>query len=126
MAEFLIKKISAINPDPIKNESGCYKRGDVVQVYKDGECKEPPSPNSNMLIVKVPGMTKEEALKYTESEIRDDGLIEEGQPILTTVRRRKYKFDFSLLTLKVNSDLAIKREATITTVEQAMVALKMK
>lgn len=125
MAEFLIKKIDAVHKDPIKDKSGCYKRGDVVQVYEDGECKEPPSPNSKMYIVKVPGMTKKEAEKYTESEIRNDGLDKEGHPILTVIQRRKHHLDFSILTSKVVSDLETKREATITTI-QAKSSLKLK
>jgi hypothetical protein len=36
MAELLIKAISANHSDPIKNEQGCYKRGDIVDVRPDG------------------------------------------------------------------------------------------
>ena len=68
MAEFMIKAIDAKHSDPIKDQAGCYKRGDVVQVYKDGRCNEPPSPNSKMMIIKIPGLSLMDAQKYMESE----------------------------------------------------------
>lgn len=68
MAEFLIKKIDHTLIDIKKDTAGCYKRGDVVQVYKDGTCTEKPSPNSKMVIIKVPGMALKDAQKYTEHE----------------------------------------------------------
>jgi len=69
MSEFLIKKVDATHPDSVKDQRGCYKRGDIVQIYNDGECKEPPSPNSKMLLVKVPEMSKEENKRYVEEHI---------------------------------------------------------
>lgn len=47
MAEFLIKAINANHSNPIKDASGCYKRGDIVEVYEDGRC--------------LPGMGSEQA-----------------------------------------------------------------
>ena len=67
MTELLIKAIDATHPDPEKDRRGCYKRGDIVQVYEDGRCTEPPSPDSKMVIVKVPGLSVELARKYADS-----------------------------------------------------------
>lgn len=36
MAEFLINAIDVFNEDPVKDKTGCYKRGDVVVVMPDG------------------------------------------------------------------------------------------
>lgn len=102
MAELLIKKIDAVHKDIVKDRRGCYKRGDIVQVYKDGECKESPSPNSKMYIVKVSGMSKKEAEKYT---------------ISTIAQRRFYHFDFTGLSSVALSNLEINRELSITSVQ---------
>lgn len=68
MSEFLIKIIDANHSDSVKDKAGCYKRGDVVQVYKNGRCTEPPSPSSKMCIIKVLEMSVEEGKIYTESK----------------------------------------------------------
>ena len=36
MAELLILNKSNTNPDAVKSERGCYKRGDIVEVREDG------------------------------------------------------------------------------------------
>lgn len=66
MAEFLIKAIDANHPDPGIDLAGCYKRGDIVLAKPDGwswgKCEGPPKFN----ILKVPGMSIEEAEQYTK------------------------------------------------------------
>lgn len=56
MAEFLIKAIDATHPDPVKNERGCYKRGDVVAVKPDGWPWGAREGFPTFVIVKVPGL----------------------------------------------------------------------
>lgn len=100
MAEFLIKAIDATNPDKDKDIRGCYKRGDVVQVYPDGTCTEELSPYSKMFIVKVPGMSFKDAQKYIKSEIDEKGEM---------LRRREYGFDLTKV-----ADIDTKLSAKIT------------
>lgn len=52
MAEFLIQALS--ETAPLR-----YWRGDIIQDYADGACKEPPSPASGKVILKVPGLTQD-------------------------------------------------------------------
>ena len=42
MAEFLIKVGDNTNDDIIKDRRGCYKHGDIIDVYPDGETADKP------------------------------------------------------------------------------------
>ena len=55
--------------DPIKSERGCYKRGDIVEIFEDGACKEPVAPTSPFVIVKVTGITKAQAEKCIQAHL---------------------------------------------------------
>ena len=59
--------------------------GDIIQIYKDGTCKEPPSKGCMFWIVKVPGMSVEEAQKYSEAQV--DNVLS-AEPVM--VARRKW------------------------------------
>lgn len=115
MAEFLIKRIDATHPDRRKDRRGCYKRGDVVAVYEDKTCVEPPSLSSKMLIVKAPGMSFEDAAKYMESVYDTDWS--------TVIQRRKYQLDFKGLSAAEESSLARDRQVE-TTSERVTASIK--
>ena len=66
MAEFLIKAISATHPNPDKDRSGCYKRGDIVVVMPDGHKWGNAECLPTFVIVKIPGLSVETAMKYIE------------------------------------------------------------
>jgi hypothetical protein len=56
MAELLIKAIDASNPDPSKDESGCYKKGDIVHVSDDGHEWGSQEGLPTFVVVKCPGV----------------------------------------------------------------------
>jgi hypothetical protein len=62
-----------------------YQKGDIVEVQEDGFwSKNKVLPNeSKWKLVKIPGMSKEDAKQYMESELQDDGR--------KIVLKRKYK-----------------------------------
>lgn len=68
MAELLIKAFDNTHPDPVKDRV-LYKRGDIVQVFEDGACTEPPAPGSKMMIVKVPGPKAADFADYVREEV---------------------------------------------------------
>ncbi len=109
MAEFLIKAIDANHLNPVKDKSGCYKRGDVVVVHPDGhewgKSEGPPK----FVIVKIPGMTVEEAQKYVKSE---GDAPDPENPI--TLTRRKYKFHIDDISEEVKNELETKGVVAIT------------
>jgi hypothetical protein len=112
MAEFLVRTTDCTHKD-LDTDKCCWKRGDVIQVYEDGVCKEPPSPKVNVCIIKIPGLTLEEAEKYTESEIVGNEVI----------RRRKLRMDMSTLSA---GDLAKEASSEIITISKELIDGKFK
>jgi len=80
MCELLIKAISNTNPDPVKDQRGCYKRGDIVDVQADGFTWGREEGLPRFYIVKIPGITVTQAKKYMAAHIGP-----------TTQTRRIYK-----------------------------------
>jgi len=82
MAEFLIRAKNNTNPDPVKNEEGCYKRGDLVVAFPDGhtwgrmESKQQWLSEGNtgtwpgtFVIIKIPDLTLAKAKSYIKAKI---------------------------------------------------------
>jgi len=57
---------SNTNPDPVKDRSGCYKKGDVVFVHEDGEPWGSGEGPPKFVIVKVTGVTRAQAEQYRD------------------------------------------------------------
>jgi hypothetical protein len=77
--ELIIKRqANYIHPDPIVNESSIYQRGDVVDIKPDGHLwgkEEHPMTTTynppHFFIVKIPGITVEQARKYIQPRMDD-------------------------------------------------------
>lgn len=110
MAELLIKAVDATHADPVKDERGCYKRGDVVEVYEDGRCSEPVSPNSPFYILKIPGLAADEMRKYMQGETDQT-----GEPL----RRRAFKFDLDALPAPIKGQLGQDKEFALANLKAA-------
>ena len=69
MAEFLIKAVDETHSDPVEDQRGCYKRGDIVVVMPDGHewGKEEGLPK--FVVVKIPDLAVSKARKYTDPVI---------------------------------------------------------
>lgn len=67
MAELLVKASDATNPDPAKDQRGCYKRGDVVCVRPDGHEWGRLEGLPRFVVVKVPGVSVAAAESHLES-----------------------------------------------------------
>lgn len=70
MAEILIKRISVTNPDPEKDERGCYKRGYPVVIMPDGHEWGAEEGPPNFVVIKVPGVSKATLEQYLASHVR--------------------------------------------------------
>ncbi len=117
MAIFLIRDRDATNPDSIKDQRGCYKRGYIVQVFEDDvKCVIPPAPP--FVIVKVTGLTKVQAEKYTqpETEVIDVPIDErhpDGKETITT-RRRAFQVLVDNLPVAFLTKLKTQRYVEVT------------
>lgn len=110
MAELLIKAISSTNPDPVKDQRGCYKRGDIVDVRPDGFewGKEEGLPT--FVKVKIPGLAVSTLKQFMESE-KGDGVV---IPLETTVRRRKWNILINDIPSQIKQTLQTAGEVTVT------------
>lgn len=103
MADFLIMAINKTNPDLIKDARGCYKRGDIVEVFGHGKLQVP-HVGSPFVLVRVSGVTKAQADKYMVPE--EETLIGPKLiPEIYVVRRRRYHIDWTLLPVGVIKQL---------------------
>lgn len=73
---------------------GAYKPHMVVAVYEDSEITEPPSPNSNLYFVRVPG-----------SKADYEYLLEQLDKKDASLGRMKYTLDFQKLRAGDRSDI---------------------
>lgn len=64
MAEFLIKAVDHVHPDPEIDASGAYKKGDIVVVVGDGELTGSGEGPPKFVKIKVPGLARETVENY--------------------------------------------------------------
>jgi hypothetical protein len=103
MAILLIFDHNNTHSDPVKDLRGCYKLGDVVQVFDDGTpFVNPPAPP--FYIVEITGLSKALAEKYTSSAL---DLTDPNNPLI--VRRRKYGIAVSDLPSAIKTALLTDR-----------------
>jgi len=113
MAEFLIKAADSTHPDPEKNDRGCYKRGDIVEVRPDGATYGRLEGLPNFLKVKVTGLDYEKARTYMSQQVMGDISGETPDPSMMT-KRRKYKLRVDDIPETLLSELTGKGEVTVT------------
>ena len=93
MCEILVRAFSTTNEDPVKNERGCWKKYDVVDIRPDGflwgaeEC--PPK----FEVIKVPTVAVED-LAYLRQTVTDNSDPQKG-PV--TMLRSKYSLNYDEL-----------------------------
>ena len=108
MAILLIFDHDNTRADPVKDLRGCYKRGDVVQVFEDGTpCVIPPAPP--FYIVEITGLSKALAEKYMQA---DTDLTNPEKPI--TLRRRKYGIAVAAIPAVIRTALQTNRYVKVT------------
>jgi len=61
----LIKAISHVHADPLKDEQGTYKRGFPVEVFEDGQGWSPREPLPKFVVVQLPGTPTSVVQLYT-------------------------------------------------------------
>lgn len=104
MAIFMLMDRNKVNVlDAAKDARGCYKLGDIVEVFEDDKpCVIPPA--EPFYLVKVAGLKKADALRYMEPEYdRTDA----ENPVMT--RRRIYHIPIDLLPKAIKKKLLKER-----------------
>ena len=110
MAEILVKAMDATHSDPVKDLRGCYKRGNIVDVRKDGFewGKEEGLPK--FVKVKIPGLAVSTVKQFMDSEMGDGFII----PLETTIRRRKWNILVDDIPAQIKQTLQTTGEVAVT------------
>jgi hypothetical protein len=111
MALLLIYGKNNTHPDPVKDERGCYKLGDIVEVLDDSKhdgniVANPIAPP--FYLVRITGVTKEQALKYMES------YVEVAGKVTTVIRRRLYNVEVANIPTAIKNVLLADRYISVT------------
>lgn len=88
--ELLIMAVDKFNPDSVINQSGCYKKGDIVCIRPEGSEWGAKESLPMFLVVKA-DLTEQEIEEFVKLE-KETILNTDGETEIKT--RRKYKFDF--------------------------------
>ena len=67
MAEILIKAVSAVHADPVKDRAGCHKKGDPIIIRPDGWSWGSKETLPDFVIIKVPGLDPATIASYMDS-----------------------------------------------------------
>ena len=108
MAILLIFDHNNTHTDPVKDLRGCYKLGDVVQVFEDGTPFVNPSAPP-FYIVEITELSKALAEKYTQPDI---DLTDPEKSII--LRRRKYGIAVSAIPAAIRTALQNNRYVKVT------------
>ena len=114
MALFLVYGKNNVNIDPVKDARGCYKLGDIVEVMDDSKHDGNIIANPVMppfYLVRITGVTKEQAYKYMQPYI-DPTTV--GMEIPTTLRRRLYNVEVSSIPSAIRNQLIADRYVSVS------------
>ena len=109
MALLLVMGRDNANPDPVKDRRGCYKLGDVVQVFEDGTPRVT-KPAGPFYIIEISGLSKAAAEKYMQPELEVTSL--DQPPVM--VRRRRFGIPIAAVPAAIRSALARDRYVKVS------------
>lgn len=89
MAELLIKAKSANHENPAKDQSGCYKRGMIVEVRPDGANYGRLETWPSFVIIKIPLVSVDKVNKY----MGEEGYIDGENWVVVRRRRWQIRWD---------------------------------
>lgn len=105
MTELLVKAVDATHPDPVKDQRGCYKQGDVVLVRDNGfewGALEviPPADGGKFAIIAITDVTAQQVRNWVRNHWDTD-----IDGIDLDQRRRRVRIDVDLLPAGVRQTL---------------------
>jgi hypothetical protein len=114
MAEFLIKAVNATHADPLKDQRGCYKRGDIVMVQENGfewgslEAL-PPAQGGKFVVVRISDVTVEQVKTFVQNKLAGvpnaDISMSELDVEARPTRRRRFHLTVDSLPVGVRNTL---------------------
>lgn len=121
MATLQIYAKNNTHSDPEVDARFCWKRGDIVGVYADGVCTEPPAPGSPTVFIHLPGVSVEQVNRHVGKEreavlvsrVTYSGELDEFTRFQTK-RRRAFRLVWGDLPQSVRDAIISNREYTFT------------
>lgn len=111
MAILVIFGRNNTHSDPVKDQRGCWKLGDVVDVFEDDKpVVRPPAPP--FYIVKISGVTKTQVEKYLAPETRT--VTVEGREETEIIRRRLYGISVADIPAAIRNQLQSNRYVEVS------------
>ena len=112
MCELLIKAFSHTHINPVKNVSGCYKQGDIIDLRPDGFewGKEEGLPK--FFILQCMELKHDERQEYKIPQTETVSVADKTQSVI--VKRRKFMVDLERLDPKIFSELINNGRAKIS------------
>ncbi len=107
------------NADPVKDQRGCYKRGDIVAVHDDSKHDGDLIRNpvvAPWYLVRVTGVTAEQVQHALDPELSAVAFDEDGRPL--RIRRRKFRVNVADIPAGARAQLQANRYIEVT-VQQA-------
>ena len=111
MAILVIFGRNNIHADPVKDARGCWKLGDVVDVFEDDKSVVRP-PAAPFYIVKITGVTKAQVKKYLAPETRV--VTVEGREEIEVLRRRLYGISVADIPAAIRNQLQTNRYVEVS------------
>lgn len=111
MAELLIKAQDNTHADPVKNERGCYKRGDIVDVRPDGFAWGKEECLPRFVVVKIPGLDHAKVRHFIEAHF---DTTNPDAPVLMKRRKWNVLMDAAKLPAWVKTSLRDTGSVTVT------------
>jgi len=110
MATLLIYARNNVHIDPEKDARGCYKLGDIVEVFDDSKpIASPIAPE--WYVVRITDVTKAQVLHFMEPYV-DPATVGTDQPV--TLRRRKFNVEVATLPAAFKQKMTKDRYAEVT------------
>jgi hypothetical protein len=114
MALFLVYGKNNTHADPEKQARGCYQIGDIVEVLDDSKhdgdlVANPIAPP--FYLVRITGVTKEQALKYMQPYI-DPATVGTENPV--TLRRRLHNVEVANIPAGIKATLLADRYVSVS------------
>lgn len=111
MAILVIFGRNNTHADPVKNARGCWKLGDVVDVFDDDKPVVRP-PAAPFYVVKITGVTKAQVEKYLAPETR--AVTVEGREEIEVLRRRLYGLSVADIPAAIRNQLQTNRYVEVS------------
>jgi hypothetical protein len=83
-------KVDSLSPNMKAKYDRRYQKGDIVEVWPDGEGEWRVKGNPQFAVVKVPGLKADS--EWMRPQEFQSGIDAKGNPVMTMLKRRKWSF----------------------------------